>query len=191
MPCCVANHNHKRRFNIAYIPTANQTRFIELAKEQARIAQAATYCLGPSSLPHVSLCHFMAEEHHIPKIWAEIGALKLSMLNLRFESIRDKSYSDDSPYGGLSWISLMPNHLQELADVHLKIAKIIKHPLNHAYQDYDPHLTLLNSKNKAACLLLSGASIAPPIEDDFILALGTIDAVGQLTKILYVDVELG
>lgn len=164
----------KGRYNIAFLPVKNQTLFIELAKAQALLVHPDTYCLSASSFPHVSLCHFIAEEKDIHEIWRQVYALRLPKLRFLFRTLRCTTHN------GRFWISLMPNHLNELKSIHLKIADIIKHPLNRAYEHYYPHLSLLNSKEEAV-----DTTLCPPIEEDFQVSLGRMDTAGQITQILF------
>ncbi len=79
----------------------------------------------------------------------------------------------------------MPDHLDELTRIHLEVAAIIKKPLNASFKDYDPHLTLFNSCNEEACSVFNELpQVSPLLKEQFIVALGLIDRVGQITKIL-------
>ncbi|CEG57404.1 2'-5' RNA ligase family protein [Legionella fallonii] len=172
-------------YNIAYIPSRNQEHFIQVAQELAATAHPETYCLGPSSFPHISLCHFVMDSESIEGIWRQISNLSLPPLTLSFATRRSKSYANHPRWGGVCWISLMPDHLDELTRIHLEIAAIIKKPLNAAFKDYDPHLTLFNSCNEKACELFNKSpQVLPPLNEQFVVALGLLDEVGQITKIL-------
>jgi hypothetical protein len=99
---------------------------------------------------------------------------------------RSKLYTGHSKWGGVCWISLIPDHIAQLTEIHLEMTKIIKNPLNAAFSDYDPHLTLFNSHAETVCVHFNHApQVNPPLEDAFNIALGLIDDVGQITKILF------
>lgn len=121
----------------------------------------------------------------IESIWRQICNLPLPPLTLSFATRRSKSYANHPQWGGVCWVSLMPDHLRELYLIHLEVAAIIKKPLNAAFKDYDPHLTLLNSCNEEACSSFNESpQVSPPLKEQFTVALGLIDEVGQITKIL-------
>jgi len=174
------------KYNIALVPHNRQI-FIDYAGQSLGAAHQNSYLIGEQSLPHITLCHFLAEPDQIPMIWQAIEAQQLQKTNLfiRLAFIRSKSYSGSVIEDG-SWVSLIPNHLFELNHLHQNIAKIIKHPTNAAWAHYDPHLTLFNTKDLAGYQAIATPTVInPPFEEHFSLVLGTSDAVGQLTSILY------
>ncbi|HVT62700.1 MAG TPA: hypothetical protein VHD33_04345 [Legionellaceae bacterium] len=172
----------KKRYNIALIPIQNQHAFIKMAEALSSTITPATYMLSANSFPHVSVCHFATESEQIDTVWKKVKNLSLSPLTLSFTTRRGQTY----PNNEVAWVSLIPNHIDNLMDIHLKIAAIIKHPLNAAFADYDPHLTLFNSLEKTSCEWLNHHSeIHPPLTEEFVIALGESDDVGQFTKILF------
>ena len=176
-----------KKYNIAYIPSLQQSQLIAYAAELAAVLGADKYLLGEKSIPHVSLCHFEQQESEVANVWQAIKALALPSLQLTFNSMRSKTYPDHPLWDGVSWLSLMPDKLAELTAIHLKITAIVKNPLNAAFNDYDPHLTLLNCRDRLRCAQVNLASkVDPAFTDEFSLALGPIDDEGQLITILYV-----
>lgn len=167
----------KTKYNIALVPTSKAIEFVKLSKEFSHIAD--NYILGDRSLPHVTLYHFEADESDIDDVWRRVckvwdGKL-IELLFLDFSCIT----FDNKMY----WVSLLPNNCDILHKFHAEIADAIKLPIK---QSFDPHLTLINTKNKdyeKEVDRLSKSYI--PIEDTFILSIGKSDVVGQLTEVMY------
>lgn len=179
-----------QKYNIAFIPSRNPEQFIQYAEELSQAAPSDKYLLGVGSMPHVSLCHFEIESNKIEDIWGMVSALELPELHLTFEEKRSKSYAGHPKWGGVCWVSLIPDYMDRLNEIHLEIAKIIKTPLNAAFSEYDPHMTLFNSHAEKSCALLNYAPrLELPLEEEFGVALGLIDDVGQLTEILFCNNE--
>ncbi len=174
-----------KKYNLAFLPATPEP-FIQYARDLSREALPHSYLLGENSLPHVSSCHFAIETQQISTIWEKVCDLKLPTLTLTFNRKRSKSYANHPQWGGVCWVSLIPDQQDELTRIHWEIAQIIKTPLNAAFADYDPHLTLFNSKEEKTCHLFnSNPKVQPPFQDHFKIALGLIDDVGQITEILY------
>ena len=130
------------------------------------------------------------ESNKIEEIWNRVSALELPELHLTFGEKRSKLYAAHPKWGGVCWVSLMPDHIEQLTEIYLEIAKIIKTPLNAAFSDYDPHLTLFNSHAETACAHSNDVpQVNPPMEGEFNIALGLIDDVGQVTEILFYNNE--
>lgn len=73
----------------------------------------------------------------------------------------------------------------------LQIANIVQKPLNAAFSDYDPHLTLFNCYDIKNCKHFNqNPQLNSPIEDVFEIALSNIDRIGQVTKILHTSGKL-
>ncbi len=175
-----------QKYNIAFIPSSNLEQFIQYAKELSQAASSDKYLLGAESIPHVSLCHFEIASNKIEEVWGMVSALELPQLHLTFREKRSKSHTNHLKWGDICWVSLIPDHIERLTEIHFEIAKIIKKPLNTAFSKYDPHLTLFNSHAEASCALLNHVpQVDPPLEEKFNVALGLIDDVGQVTKILF------
>ncbi len=135
-----------QKYNIAFIPSKNKKQFIHYAEALSQDIPSDKYRLGETSIPHVSLCHFEIESNKIVEIWNKIRALELPDIHLLFGEKRSKSYLGHPKWGEVCWVSLIPDHLKDLLKIHLEVAQIIKTPLNAAFSDYDPHLTLFNRK---------------------------------------------
>lgn len=173
------------KYNIALIPTQNTDQFIHYAHQLSKSVSADKYHITMAgSIPHISLCHFFTERDNLHAIWQQLQALALPRLYLTFDHHLSKGFPGNPKYRDMVWVSLMPNKRDQLTQRHLLVADIIQQPLNAAFEYYDPHMTLFNSRAKAACAQLNQRSqITPALEDDFVLALGPIDDVGQLMSI--------
>jgi hypothetical protein len=174
-----------KRYNLAFIPTGNADQFIHYAAQLSQVAPADKYILGGASIPHVSLCHFAIDSQKIESVWEAVKELGLPKLHLIFKNRRSKIYPTHPTWGGICWISLIPDHIDKLTEIHLKVAAIIKAPLNAAFSEYDPHMTLFNSHAEKPCTQLNfQPQVDSTLEDEFMVALGLIDNVGQITKVL-------
>jgi len=174
-------------YNLALIPTHNRDQFIHYARVSSKTAPADTYHIGgEASSPHISLCHFTADPEQIDVIWQHVRDLDWPALHMTFDQHRSKSYPNNPARTDICWISLIPDHLEQLKERHLQVAEIIQHPLNASFEQYDPHMTLFNSRATSACTKFNSQPQATPsISDDFTVALGFIDTVGQITELLY------
>lgn len=173
-------------YNLAFMPINNSKIFTQLAHDTTIAIKPGDYLLGPASLPHVSICHFMMEETHIETIWKRVQELAIPTQSFTFSTRRSKIYLPDA-YRDVTEcsVSLIPNHKDVLMEIHLQIANIIQKPLNAAFADYDPHLTLFSSYDIKGCEQLNHTpDLRPPLEDTFAIALGTIDRIGQVTRVL-------
>lgn len=165
----------KLKYNMALIPS-NFTQFIELSKLFSNIADS--YLLGTNSLPHVTLVQFYAEEKELNTIWKNTcEAIDKKSISLQFNEFSYITF-DKKTY----WLSLLPNHIDELNVLHRCAANIIKHS---STKHYDPHLTLINTgnseyQNEVDKFLLT----YKPLSDNFMLSLGKCDDIGQYTEIL-------
>ena len=174
------------RFNIALVPLHNSEQFVAYAKTLSSTVKVSNYHIRTDvSIPHVSLSHFACEPNEIQAIWQKILALKLPVLHLSFAFRRNKIYPGKFKKESNSSVSLIPDHLETLKKWHLQVANIIQKPLNAAFDNYDPHMTLFNSKQNDVCSLFNQKSqLKQPLEDDFILSLGKIDRAGQIIEIV-------
>ena len=175
-----------KKYNFAFIPMANTSQFVQYAHKLSEHISPATYFLGQHSIPHISLCHFEADENDIECIWQAVTLLNIAPIKLSFNLQRSKQYPGHPKWGRVCWVSLMPDKIDELKKIHLSIVNnIITKPFNASYDDYDPHLTLFNSYDKNACLTLNeNPIINASLNDTFCVALGNIDDNGQLINIL-------
>ena len=177
--------------NLAFLPQYNSKQFIQLANNTSIGIERGRYRLGAASLPHVSICHFILEEAHIESIWKQVQALAIPPVSLTFSTRKAKIYPPDS-YCDVTQcgISLIPNNRDVLIKIHLQIANIIQKPLNAAFAHYDPHLTLFNSHDIEVCDRLNQApALHSPLKDTFVIALGGIDRIGQITHVLFTSTE--
>lgn len=175
-----------KKYNIAFVPIQKPSIFIDYAISLSHSIKPEKYLLGAQSLPHVSICHCEIGEHEVETIWHAVTKLSLPTISLTFNSIRCKSYSGHPKWGGVCWLSLVPDKIDLLKQIHLLIAQIIKVPLNSAFDDYDPHLTLLNSFDEEQCnRFIETPKLKTELTDDFSIVLGEIDEEGQLLNILY------
>lgn len=176
-----------KKYNIALIPNENHAQFIQYAQSLSQYAPAANYHIGGSaSIPHVSLCHFLMAPENIANLWQTVKNLAVPEIHLIFTHHGSKTFRGNPKYMNVYWVSLIPNHLDKLTALHRLIADIVKHPLNAAYAQYDPHMTLFNSRAKAQCAQFNQKSqLTPPLEGMFHIALGLTDQVGQLIELAY------
>lgn len=166
-----------KKYNIAYIPVSHIATIINLARHFSPIADR--YLLGEHSLPHVTLYQFTMDDSEIENVWEKITfAFNETHIKLTFDEFSCITF-DHETY----WASLLPNNYDVLIKMHHLVANILKMPINNAY---DPHMTLMNTKNKkyeSEVEKLKAKYV--PVTDIFTLALGECDAAGQLIKILY------
>src|SRR5439155_12908394 len=86
---------------------------------------------------------------------------------------------DNSTY----WASLMPDKCEKLHEMHGLIARVIEQPTK---KSFDPHMTLMSTKNKEYEKVVNKFSSSyVPVSDNFVLSLGKSDDVGQLTEVLH------
>jgi 2'-5' RNA ligase len=168
----------KSRYNIALIPSTKSDQVIHFAKNFSVMAD--TYLLGEKSLPHVTLCQFMAAEDELLSIWKVVcQSVEQQSIQLVFEK-----FSCMTGYNSF-WVSLLPNHSDLLTNMHNVITNLVKDPIKKISDHYDPHMTLMNSKEvkyENAVKTFSNSYI--PIQDTFILALGKSDDFGQLVEVI-------
>lgn len=176
----------KQKYNIALIPSENKEEFIDFAKQSAQNFPDGRYMLGEQSFPHVTLCHFEAYPDQIDKIWEQVQALDLPTTSLDFDTERHKSFPGHPKDGGVRWVSLISDKLDILKEMHLQVAQIIKKPLNGAYENYDPHMTLFNSRLEDVSIAINDHIELPTsLHAECVVALGKLDNVGQITEIIY------
>lgn len=162
-------------YNIALVPKKMSDKVVQCAQQFAEIADQ--YILGKQSLPHVTLCQFVIEPEFIEQIWQQANKLiPQQTIELTFNELSCITFDNQ-----IFWTSLMPNHREWLTDLHEKTAKM----LMKAPKRYDPHMTLFNTRNKDYQRLVEAYKPNyTPICDEFTLALGKSDGIGQLTEIL-------
>ena len=81
------------------------------------------------------------------------------------------------------WITLIPDHTEQLHHLHQHIAHKLALPPK---QSFDPHMTLCNTQIKAPHEKVTTSFIDYlPLTDQFVLALGVCDPIGQFTEVIY------
>ncbi|HLB41592.1 MAG TPA: 2'-5' RNA ligase family protein [Gammaproteobacteria bacterium] len=166
-----------KKYNIALIPINEGKSIIQCAKNFSSIA--GQYLLGEKSLPHVTLYQFMVDESDIDNIWEKVfQSLEQHSIYLTFEKFSCITFDEH-----VFWASLLPNHCDNLIKMHSSVSNTINKPIK---SNYDPHMTLINTKNKEYENLVNEFSKSYiPIQDTFVLSLGESDDIGQFTKLLY------
>lgn len=167
----------KKKYNLALIPGSKSDDIIALSQQFSAIADQ--YFLSDQSLPHITLYQFYVNEAEIVPIWNHVCSVwsepPLSITLSKFSCI---TFGND-----IFWISLLPNDCKILHKYHSQMAVILQLPIK---KTFDPHLTLINTKNKAykkeAALIIDTYKT---IADKFILCLGESDDIGQLTRVVY------
>ncbi len=167
----------KYRYNVALIPRHKADDFITLARNFYPIA--GQYKVGVSSLPHITLCQFMANESEGEIFWEKVcdssidRAITLSLIEL------DAITTDST-----NWIFLRPNRLESLMKMHCIVADIIGTRIGRCFENYDAHLTLVNSDEKTFQnqVMLQAYE---PIQDEFILSLGQTGDMGEYKKVIH------
>lgn len=167
----------KNRYNLALLPMTINDDVIKLSHTFSEYADR--YILGENSLPHVTLCQFETEEDAIESIWEKVcekwGEEPIYLIFDKFSCLT----FDNQVY----WLSLLPNNTDALLDMHKKIVDIINQPVK---KSFDPHMTLINTKNKEYEVKVNEYSRSyQPIRDMFILKLGRCDDVGRFTEVIY------
>jgi 2'-5' RNA ligase len=167
----------KNRYNLALMPMTISEDVVRLSHAFSDIADK--YVLGEKSLPHVTLCQFEAEEDEIDSIWKKVcEKWREEPIDLVFEKFSCLTF-DNQVY----WVSLLPNNTDALHDMHRRIAGIINQPIK---KSFDPHMTLINTKNKEYDAKVDKYSRSyKPLRDMFLLKLGRCDDVGQFTEVIY------
>lgn len=167
----------KRKYNLALIPQTKNDEAVSLARKFSGIADK--YLLGENSNPHVTLYQFEIEEKEVDDIWARVSEeWEEKPITLEFNKFSCITF-DNFTY----WVSLLPDQDAILRKMHSNIADMIRMPVK---KSFDPHMTLISSKNKDYEKEVQKLSPSyHTITDTFVLCLGRSDDVGQLTEILH------
>lgn len=166
---------------IALLPIKNADAFISLSQQ---ISLEKDYKLGFNSIPHVTISQFWLEENKLEMLWEKvITTMNIRTLNLTFITFSCLTFDNK-----FFWISILPTKTVELHKLHKQLNSIIN---TKPSRPYDPHLTLLSTKDsnyieKASPILSKDISIS----DDFLIAIGNCDELGQFTNIIFKS-ELG
>lgn len=166
----------KNKYNIVFYPTSKHVEFTAVAQQFKAFSNE--YLLGKNSLPHLTLYQFEEEDSALDAIWQQAQeSLSQTTICLRFDKI---NYVPVSNFYGLS---LLPDNIEKLHELHGEVAKLLKLPVK---TQYDPHLTLIISLNTDfETTMEEVAKTLVPIEDEFTLALGTSDDFGQFQKVIF------
>src|SRR3990167_11050710 len=166
-----------KKYNLALIPVTKNNEVITLAKKLSPITDK--YLLGEKSLPHVTLYQFQAEEEEIGSIWKQvIEVWKEKPIDLAFNKFSCITFDNT-----IFWVSLLPDKCDVLHKMHAVIANILKLPIKKMF---DPHMTLINSKDKEYEKEVAKLSdLYKPITDTLILSLGMSDDIGQFINLIY------
>lgn len=159
------------------MPILKSKEFVDTAQKFANISDK--YLLGKNSYPHVTLYQFEAEENELNTIWKTVvdfwnqKSIDLELAEFSYITFDNNTY----------WISLLPKNSDILYTMHALIANILKLPVK---KNYDPHLTLVNTKNNHhQSEIKKITDTFTPIIDTFKLSLGKSDEIGQFIEILY------
>src|SRR3990167_2068144 len=160
----------KKKYNLVLIPVTKNNEVITLTQKLSPIADK--YLLCEKSLPHVTLYQFQAEEEEIGSIWNQVmGAWKEKLIDLVFNKFSCITFDNT-----IFWVSLLPDKRDVLHKMHATIANVLKFPIK---KTFDPHMTLINSKDKEYEQEVAKLSDSyTPITDTFILSLGVSDDIG-------------
>lgn len=171
--------NSKKKYNIALLPVNRQKTLIQYAKIFANISDE--YLLGNQSLPHLTLCQFLAELHEAIQIWKQVcNSLDKKTIDLYFKEISYISFDNE-----VFWVSLLPTKTDDLIKIHYEVAHIVKFPINKSFQKYDPHITLVNTKkHECSSYVKKLSETFTPFEDRFVLSMGKSDEIGQLVEVI-------
>jgi len=167
----------KKGFNIALAPTTQAANIIALSRQFSSIAD--TYQLGEKSLPHITLCQFMASDEEGRRVWQYARQAFEKNVRLTFKkfsaTVGTKAF----------WISLLPTYDDELHILHRLIVSHVKNPHNKSRGEYEPHLTLVNTQDKQFEKFMHKIEKRfEPFADDFELVLGRADEVWQMVEII-------
>jgi 2'-5' RNA ligase len=169
----------KSRYNIGLIPATESDQIIAFAKNFSTIADK--YLLGEKSIPHVTICQFVAEESHLANIWEDVcKSLERLSVELTFEKFSCVTA------GNSFWVSLLPDDCETLNVMQNTVKKLVKNPVKNTFDYYDPHMTLIDTKEEKyedTVKKLSASYI--PIKDTFVVSLGKSDDLGQLTEVIF------
>jgi 2'-5' RNA ligase len=167
----------KNRYNIALIPRNKSDELITLARNFYPLA--GKYKIGDCSQPHITLCQFMANESECEAFWKKVSnsiiehTIILSLIEI------DYCTTDST-----NWIFLRPNRLEILMKMHCMVANIIDTRIGRCFENFDAHMTLVNTDEKIFEVKVRSQHFEP-IQDEFILSLGQTDDVGQYKKVMY------
>ncbi len=167
----------KKKYNLALVPLKKSNEFVKLASKFSSISEK--YLLGNNSYPHVTLYQFEENEELINNIWQKVcEQWQYSSIILHLNTFSYITFDQN-----IYWISLLPSNSEVLHEMHALIANILLLPIK---QNYDPHLTLISTKNAYYYDEIDKLSNNLKFTiDEFQLVLGKSDDIGQLTEIIF------
>lgn len=166
-----------KKYNLALLPMIKSEEVVNVSQSFSNMADK--YLLGEHSLPHLTLYQFEIEESEVDNLWEKVREeWDEKSIDLVFEKFSCLTFDNN-----IYWVSLLPDHADILYEMHEKIADIINHPIK---KYFDPHMTLISTKNKDYEKEVDKFSVHyKPVRDNFILKLGKCDDVGQFTDVVY------
>lgn len=166
-----------KKINIALIPQTRSADVVHCASHFSEIADR--YFLSETSLPHVTLHQLYINEDDIQALVAKINASGVRQsIVLAFDSFSCVTFD-----GVTHWASLMPDKFDELHQMHKIIAEVISLPVK---SHYDPHMTLMSTKQKNYESMVENVKKAyTTIEDTFVLSVGYSDEIGQYLEAIH------
>ncbi len=167
----------QEKYNIALVPTSKIEQNIQLSQNFSIIADQ--YLLSEKSLPHLTLYQFTENSDYINVIWKRMcDRIEQKEIYLTFKEFSCLTFDNE-----VFWTSLLPDKRIILSDMHKLVAEILNLPVKI---NYDPHMTLINTKNKDyEHFSMEQLKNYTVIEDTFMLSLGESDEIGQFIKMLY------
>ena len=166
----------KNKYNLALSPTSQNLEITRITQQFGQYADQ--YLLGNNALAHVTLCHFEAEPDELETIWQRAEKqIYPKFIPLRFIEV------SRHPAKGFHWVSLIPDHTEELWELHRQSLQVLGIPVKVWF---DPHMTLFNSIDEQQETAISTFEKSfSGLEDNFVLTLGTSGFAGQFKKILF------
>lgn len=171
------------RYNLALIPKTKQPSFIACAQQFQD--DTTDYLLGPQSIPHITLVQFRTDDDSVlEQIW-HTASQAFTSLEMPL-MLTGPHWIDDMKREHFIWLQLMPHEPNDLHHIHMKLVAILNHysilPINRSLELYEPHLTLAHTAHSAFINTLQAQHTE--ISDEFYLALGLSDEIGQFLKII-------
>jgi 2'-5' RNA ligase len=166
------------KYNLAYVATDDPEQYIAIATNfSENVKEIDHYYLNKDKLPHVTIAQFEMDEKDLDDLCKKLSQLKLpSTLSLSYNDMQS------SHHDALRWYSLMPNELKLLHDIHQKVLNVIAHPTNRHGDKYDPHLTLMNSRDITKPV--AKINLPHPLSGQFTLMITDRDDVGQAMRVV-------
>ena len=180
--------NETQHFNIALFPMEQKLLDDCVHFAQANLSLAADgYLLGNDAWPHITLCPFVTDVNHLPKIWSSTMDLQKQPLSLRFDHLYIKP--GVSEHSGKYWVGLAVEREPRLIELQAEIYVILTdhgiEPLTEP-STYFPHITW------ARCDGMSAPTLRNFLDQEFwqrsfsyTMSLGKSDSNGVYRERLY------